>query len=120
MPTMPKTYRPPGSLTEKERNRRAYLNRDKNRSALYDWKWTRCRSLFLKEFPLCRYCERRGRLTPATVVDHVRPHRGDVDLFWNPDNWQPLCAPCHDSIKQREERSAVRPGGVAKSKRVCR
>ena len=37
-----------------------------------------------------------GMLTPATVVDHVIPHRGDQKLFWDEDNWQALCKSCHD------------------------
>lgn len=49
-------------------------------------------------------------LVAATVVDHKVPHRGNDELFWNPDNHQPLCAPCHNSAKQREEKSGVKPG----------
>ncbi|MGM9590559.1 MAG: HNH endonuclease signature motif containing protein, partial [Faecousia sp.] len=37
-----------------------------------------------------------GRLTPATVVDHIIPHRGDRKLFWDESNWQPLCKDCHN------------------------
>ena len=59
---------------------------------------------FLADHPLCVYCEQRGRLTPANVVDHVRPHRGDMALFWDVSNWQPLCKKCHDAAKAREER----------------
>ena len=50
-------------------------------------------------------CERRGVLTPATVVDHIIPHRGDMTLFWDSANWQPLCKSCHDSDKQMLEKS---------------
>lgn len=71
----------------------------------YNRRWQRARAVFLVEHPLCLYCERMGRITPATVVDHVIPHKGDRDLFWSPDNWQALCKPCHDSVKAREERS---------------
>ncbi|MEG0049160.1 MAG: HNH endonuclease signature motif containing protein [Clostridia bacterium] len=39
---------------------------------------------------------RNGRLTFATVVDHIVPHRGDGELFWHKENWQPLCKDCHD------------------------
>ena len=35
-------------------------------------------------------------ITPATVVDHVIPHRGNKQLFWDEKNWQPLCKSCHD------------------------
>ena len=27
--------------------------------------------------------EAQGRVVPATVVDHVVPHRGDQKLFWD-------------------------------------
>lgn len=32
----------------------------------------------------------------STVVDHIIPHRGNMDLFWYEENWQPLCKRCHD------------------------
>jgi hypothetical protein len=38
-----------------------------------------------------------NRQTPATVVDHIIPHTGDPELFWDVDNLQGLCDPCHNS-----------------------
>jgi 5-methylcytosine-specific restriction endonuclease McrA len=46
-----------------------------------------------------------GRVEPSTVVDHKVPHKGDYKLFWDPKNHQALCATCHNSHKQRLERS---------------
>lgn len=69
----------------------------------YNYKWQKARERFLYEHPLCCYCERTGRTTAANVVDHIIPHRGDQSLFWNESNWQPLCKPCHDSTKAKEE-----------------
>lgn len=37
-----------------------------------------------------------GITTLATVADHIVPHRGDPDLFWNGD-LQSLCKDHHDS-----------------------
>lgn len=71
----------------------------------YGYKWQKAREQFLHQHPLCAYCERSGMVTAATVVDHKVPHRGDQALFWDQDNWQPLCKPCHDSVKAREERA---------------
>ena len=51
--------------------------------------------MYLRRYPLCVHCESAGRVTAATDVDHVIPHRGDETLFWREDNWQPLCKPCH-------------------------
>ena len=62
----------------------------------YDARWRKARKTFLEQHPLCAECQRNGRLTPATVVDHIVPHRGDMRLFWDEKNWQPLCKSCHD------------------------
>ena len=62
----------------------------------YDASWRKARALFLRQNPLCSECRRNGTLTPATVVDHIVPHRGDKELFWDQQNWQPLCKDCHD------------------------
>lgn len=37
-------------------------------------------------------------------VDHKTPHRGDEALFWDEGNLWVLCGPCHDGVKQREEK----------------
>lgn len=52
--------------------------------------------------PWCRECARRGIRTRATVVDHVRPHRGDWALFTDRDNLQSLCETCHNRKTARE------------------
>jgi 5-methylcytosine-specific restriction endonuclease McrA len=50
-------------------------------------------------------CQAEGELTPASVVDHIKPHRGDQKLFWDSENWQSLCKLHHDSDKQMLEKS---------------
>ena len=62
----------------------------------YDARWQKARAAYLKRRPLCAECQKNGALTPATVVDHIIPHRGDRSLFWDERNWQPLCKGCHD------------------------
>lgn len=63
----------------------------------YGVKWQRARDAYLAAHPLCVECEKRNNLIPATVVDHIVPHKGDVNLFWDSaGNWQALCAPCHN------------------------
>lgn len=71
----------------------------------YNYRWQKARERFLRANPLCAYCQREGRLTAATVVDHVTPHKGNNDLFWDESNWQPLCSYHHNSVKQKEEKS---------------
>ena len=48
--------------------------------------WKALRKYQLAREPLCRMCGASGRLTPATVVDHVTPHKGDYGLFLDGDN----------------------------------
>ena len=69
----------------------------------YSHRWQRARKRFLVRHPLCVECEREGKLTSATVVDHIRPHRGDQALFWDEKNWQPLCKKCHDRKTRLED-----------------
>ena len=70
---------------------------------LYGRRWRKARLVFLKSNPTCRMCHQLDRVSLAEVVDHIIPHRGDLDLFWDRDNWQALCKSCHDTAKQQEE-----------------
>ena len=56
----------------------------------------------LQKEPLCRYCTAAGDVVEATVVDHVIPHRWDVELFWHGE-LQSLCTTHHNGSKQAEE-----------------
>ena len=62
----------------------------------YDRRWQKAREIYLRKHPLCVKCRAAGKLTPATVVDHIIPHRGNQQLFWDESNWQPLCENCHN------------------------
>jgi len=86
---------------------------------VYTSRWTKAAKTYLVSHPLCVMCQRQGRGTPATGVDHIKPHRlkqaiksGDKAaiteaqrLFWDQDNWQGLCSTHHDSTKQRIEKA---------------
>lgn len=69
----------------------------------YTRRWEKESKVFLRANPLCAECERQGRYTPAQVVDHIIPHRGNQRLFWDKANWQPLCKHCHDQKTARGE-----------------
>lgn len=38
------------------------------------------------------------------IADHKVKHEGNPGLFWDEENIQLLCKPCHDGAKQQEER----------------
>ena len=70
----------------------------------YTWTWTKARNAYLQDNPLCVYCGQDGRITAANVVDHIIPHQGNQELFWDSEgNWQSLCAPHHNSEKAEIE-----------------
>lgn len=75
---------------------RRLFARENAASRGYDGKWRIARERYLRKNPLCVKCMAEGVITPATVVDHIIPHRGNQKLFWDESNWQPLCKNCHD------------------------
>lgn len=103
MPWMPPTHKPRGYQPPKERKAQADKERPSSASRGYDHKWRKARLAFLRAHPLCVHCERDGQVTAATVVDHITPHQGDMELFWDSSNWQPLCKRCHDIKTAKED-----------------
>lgn len=69
----------------------------------YTGKWQKARAAYLAEHPLCCECMARSLVKAAHVVDHIVPHRGDRELFWDRGNWQALCAACHNRKTRRGE-----------------
>jgi 5-methylcytosine-specific restriction enzyme A len=63
----------------------------------------------LTKNPLCAFCMKLGKIIPATVADHIIPHRGDLDLFWFGE-LQSLCATCHSKTKAEIERDGYHSG----------
>ena len=87
----------------------------------YNSKWQRARVAFLRDHPLCECAECGAgeiRATAATVVDHITPHRGDQELFWNQRNWQALSKRCHDR-KTASEVHARRSGAAPSARRAA-
>lgn len=68
----------------------------------YNSRWQKARETFLRRNPLCRMCLDADLIVQAEMVDHVIPHRGNQDLFWDTDNWQSLCQR-HHRIKTASE-----------------
>lgn len=69
--------------------------------------WKRLRAAHLQSEPLCRKCRQAGRLTEASIVDHVVPFTSTQDpLALDANNLQSLCTSCHSS-KTRADGRAV-------------
>lgn len=97
--------------------------REAERRASQPWRkwyaterWRRLRRAILdRDGWACRHTgvllKGRPPAPDSPVVDHIRPHRGDPDLFWDPANLQAVSKAWHDREKQRQER-ADGEGGV--------
>ncbi|WP_305826896.1 HNH endonuclease [Pseudomonas aeruginosa] len=77
----------------------------------YGYRWQQARARFLAKHPLCRLCSDAGKVVEATEVDHIIPHRGDMELFWQESNWMALCKVCHS------KKTATEDGGFGNSMR---
>ena len=106
---MPQSAPTLSSLRPKTRprdNRQSACNRG------YDTKWQRARLAYLAKHPLCCECERENVVELAVVVDHIQPHKGNKQLFWDSSNWQALCVR-HHNIKTGQERKQFNQIGYA-------
>jgi 5-methylcytosine-specific restriction protein A len=73
----------------------------------YGARWQKTSRAYLLAHPIAvDYFGTHGdRVYAAVVVDHIIPHRGDMKLFWDPNNWQGLTKRDHD------RKTALEDGG---------
>ena len=96
--------------TQQERETR----RQSSTARGYGYRWQQASKGFLKKHPLCIRCAEQDQTTAAAVVDHVIPHLDDKALFWDRNNWQPLCKRCHDIKTATEDGGFGRQTGGGK------
>lgn len=60
-------------------------------------RWRAARKAYLVLNPYCTECGER-----ATIVDHILPHHGNEEAFFDCNNWQGLCQRCHSAKTLRE------------------
>lgn len=86
------------------RNRSIDLRRGSSSERGYDARWQRFRVQFLREHPLCEMaCREQGRVTAATVVDHIVPIAHAPERRFDPANLRAACKPCHDARTMRDQ-----------------
>lgn len=70
---------------------------------VYGWRWQKTSAGRLIKHPWC-VDPYKVHVLPqlATCTDHIKAHKGNMALFWDPKNWQSLCDSCH-SRKTVEE-----------------
>ena len=80
----------------------------RKRYATARWKRTRAHQLAIE--PLCRMCKEAGRVSAATVCDHVDPRSKDTEEGFFAGPFASLCKPHHDGAKQQQERTGYHVG----------
>jgi len=73
----------------------------------------------LRGKPLCVECGKLGRLTIATVCDHIIPHKGDMGLFYDYGNLQGLCTHCHAVKTATDDGAFGNSTGKPKVSKAC-
>ncbi|HHW13486.1 MAG TPA: HNH endonuclease [Firmicutes bacterium] len=66
----------------------------------YDRRWEKVRQMKLAHDPLCERCLQAGRVTPATMVHHVRPIRQGGEVL-DMANLLSVCRRCHDELHSK-------------------
>lgn len=103
MPTINKIQKRPKKSTEhKETDMR------KLRHTFYaTTEWKKLRLTYLKEHPLCEECLKKGKVTPAVDIHHIKSfvQKGAInwELGYNPDNLMALCKDCHAEIHNKQQ-----------------
>ena len=73
--------------------------------------WRKASAAFLAKHRICIDCKARGRIVASEVTDHIIPHNGDLELFWQSSNWAARCWGCHSS-KTRHDDAEAKSGRV--------
>lgn len=73
--------------------------------------WRDLRAAQLRKQPLCEDCQKQGKITAASVCDHVNAHKGNMELFWS----GPFASRCkyHHDVKTIMEDGGLNSMGQA-------
>lgn len=71
----------------------------------YGWRWQKTSAGRLIKYPWCAdpFKLHVAHPEPATCTDHIKAHKGDMRLFWDPTNWQSLCDSCNSRKAVEQE-----------------
>lgn len=80
---------------QRKKDRKIFTGTKRDRSGSYHQlynsvKWRKISKEFLAKYNVCVICGAK-----ATIADHITPHRGNEDLFYDTNNLQPMCWSCH-------------------------
>lgn len=69
--------------------------------------WRKLRDTYLRENPLCEECLKKGKVTPAEDVHHIKsPFRGgeiNYNMLLDYHNLESVCKDCHGEIHAAQQ-----------------
>ena len=102
MPVIKKLPKKPKSTEHKETDMRKLRAEAYNNTA-----WRKMRDTYLKSHPICEECLKKGKVTPATSVHHIKSpfKKGEVNyaLLLDYDNLEAICHECHGLLHAKEQ-----------------
>lgn len=81
-----------------------------NNDAFYrsrEWKTLRLRALERDHY-LCVECKKRGIITPATTVHHIKPLRIDIARAEDLNNLETVCRACHNKLHRERSKTLAK------------
>lgn len=103
--TMPTINLPPKK--KRDTNHKQTDMRKLRQSAYNTTAWRKLRETYLKQNPLCEECLKKGKVTAASSVHHIKSpfQNGCVNqaLFLDFDNLESICHDCHAELHNKEQ-----------------
>ena len=101
MPTINRIERKKKSTEVKETDMRELRRKAYNTTA-----WRKMRDTYMHEHPICEECLKKGKVTPAEDIHHIRsPFKGgeiNYGLVLDYDNLMSVCKVCHQAIHNQK------------------
>ena len=81
-----------------------------------EWKKLR-REALERDGYLCIECKKRGIITPAATVHHIKPLRLDQSRALQLSNLETVCGPCHNRLHRERSQSLKKKNANIKNQK---
>lgn len=79
--------------------------------------WRKCRiAVLIRDHHLCQPCLRKGRVTTANTVHHIKPLESHPELALDEDNLESICPTCHN--QEHPEKGSRKPVEAQRKRRA--
>lgn len=85
-------------------NKRRYKTNNDTFYKSKEWRILRAEALERDDF-LCQECKKKGIVTPATTVHHIRPLRVDQSRALQLSNLETVCPACHNKLHRERSQT---------------